>query len=466
MSGHDSVSRRDFIKTVTVAGAGVGLSGLVSTGSAQAEKGPVAPIQVGKSVMGLKHPKMDRVRVAFIGVGARGGGHLAQMMTFEGVDVVAIADNHPPTLDSAVNKVTGKKRPKPAAYGDGDYGYRKMLERTDIDIVVICTPWEWHAKMCVDSMKAGKHAFTEVPAAITVEECWELVDTAEKTGKHCMMMENCCYGQEELLCLNMCRLGILGELLHGEAAYIHELRGQMNAVDHGTGSWRTLHYANRNGNLYPTHGLGPIAQYMGINRGDKFDYLSTVASPAIGRALYAKKHYPADHKWNRIKEWKCGDINTTIIKTALGRSIMLQWDETSPRPYTRLNHIQGTRGTFAGYPNRLVIEGETSVTHDWTMTDKLQPFIEKYEHPLWKARGENAKTAGGHGGMDWLMLWRIVYCLRNGEPLDQDVYDAAAWSVIGPLSEKSIASRSASVDVPDFTRGVWKKTAPLGIITC
>jgi predicted dehydrogenase len=457
MKNNLNSSRRDFLRTV--AGAGAGLA-LARAGAARAE----APAE-GPGAVGLKNAPMEKVRTAFIGVGARGSGHLGQMMSLEGVEVTAICDIHAPSLANAVQRVEKAGRPKPAGFGDGPEDYKRMLERDDIDIVIICTPWELHARMCVDAMKAGKHAFTEVPAALTLDECWELVDTSEKTGKHCMMMENCCYGEEELLCLNLCRLGLLGELLHGEASYIHDLRGQMGQVEHGTGSWRTLHYAKRNGNLYPTHGLGPVAQYMGINRGDRFDYLSAVASPALGRALYAKKNFPPDHKWNQIKQWNCGDMVTTIIKTALGRSLMVQWDETSPRPYSRLNLIQGTRGTFAGYPSRLVIEGETPNTHEWVEGDALKPYFEKHMHPFWKRMGEEAKKGGGHGGMDWLMLWRMVYCLRNGEPLDQDVYDAAAWSVVGPLSEKSIASRSQSVDVPDFTRGRWKTVAPLGIIS-
>jgi predicted dehydrogenase len=457
---NNSFTRRDFLRIGAIAGAGLGLHKMLGSSADAATE--TAGTQ--RTVMGLKVPKMDRVRVAFIGVGARGSGHVSQLMTLEGVEVVAIADNHAPSLERAVANVVKQNRPKPAAYGDGDYAYRKMLERDDIDIVVITTPWEWHTKMCVDAMNAGKHAFTEVPAAITVEECWDLVNTSEKTQKNCMMLENCCYGREELFCLNLCRLGVLGELLHGEGAYIHELRGQMNEVNHGTGSWRTWQYAKRNGNLYPTHGLGPIAQYLGINRSDRFDYMASVASPARGRALYAKQHFPPDHKWNQIKEWKCGDINTTIIKTALGRSIMVQWDETTPRPYSRLNLIEGTRGVFGGYPNRIVIEGETS-THEWTEGSQLEEIMKKYEHPLWKRMGAEATKGGGHGGMDWLMWWRLIYCLRNGEPLDQDVYDAAAWSVIGPLSEHSIANRSASVDVPDFTRGVWKTTPPLGIVS-
>ena len=457
MQPNDSsaVSRRDFMRNVMGAGAGLAIAHLGTSCASLKTTGVVMP----------QPTKLDRVRVGFIGVGARGSGHVGTMLTLDGVDIVAICDNYPSSLAKAVERVEKAGRPKPAAYGNGDEDYKRMLERSDIDIVIIATPWQLHTPMCVAAMKAGKQAFTEVPAAVSLEECWELVETSEKTGRTCMMMENCCYGREELFCLNLCRLGMLGELLHGEAAYIHELRGQMNQVEHGTGSWRTWHYARRNANLYPTHGLGPIAQYMSINRGDRFDYLATVASPARGRELYAKAKFPPEHQWNQIKQWKCGDINTTTIKTALGRSIMVQWDETSPRPYTRHNLIQGTRGTFAGFPNRLALEGVTGSTHEWAEKEKLEAIMQKYEHPLWKRMGAEAKKGGGHGGMDWLMFWRLVYCLRNGEPLDQDVYDAAAWSAVCPLSERSIAHRSTSVDVPDFTRGRWKTTPPLGIIT-
>lgn len=453
----ESTTRREFL----VSAAGIG-TGLALAGRAEAsfwnQEAPAA------GAVALRAAPLEKVRAAFIGVGARGSDHLNQMMTFDGVEVVAVCDNHPPSLARAVAGVKAKGRAEPAAYGDGDEDYRRMLERDDFDIVIIATPWEWHARMAVHAMLAGKHAFSEVPAAVTLEECWELVDTAERTQKHCMMLENVCYGREELLALHLCRQGVLGDLLHGEAAYIHDLRGQMHEVEHGTGSWRTMHYIRRNGNLYPTHGLGPVAQYMGINRGDRFDYLCAMASPAAGRERYARANFPPDHKWNKVARWNCGDINQTLVRTALGRTILVQWDETSPRPYSRLNLIQGTRGTLAGFPNRLVIEGETR-THEWVEGDGFEKLAAKYEHPLWKKMGELAAQGGGHGGMDWLMLWRTVTCLRQGEPLDQDVYDAASWSAIGPLSEQSIARRSASIDVPDFTRGRWKSTPPLGIVT-
>ena len=448
-------SRRNFIKTVAGTSASLALAGTLQ---ASEKTTPVA------SAMPALKP-MERVRAAFIGVGARGGDHVNRFMTVEGVDIVAIADNYEPSLKAAVNNVKKAGRKEPAAYGRGDEDYKRMLDRNDIDIVIIATPWEWHTRMCVDAMLAGKNAFTEVPAAVTLDECWQLVETSEKTKKSCMMMENCCYGREELFCLNLCRLGLLGELLHGEAAYLHELRGQMYEDKHGTGSWRTWHYAKRNGNLYPTHGLGPVAQYMGINRGDRFDYLSSVSSPALGRPEFAKAHFPPEHQWTKVKKWNCGDMCTTIIKTALGRTLMVQWNETTPRPYSRINLIEGTRGLYAGYTSRLVIEGVTPGGEPWTEGAKLEEFMTKYEHPLFKKQGELAVKHGGHGGMDWLMAWRMVYCLRNGLPLDQDVYDAAALSSVGPLSEKSIATRSTSVDVPDFTRGRWKTTPPLGIVS-
>jgi hypothetical protein len=318
--------------------------------------------------------------------------------------------------------------------------------------------------MSVDAMQKGIHAFVEVPAAISVDGCWELVETAEKTKRHCMMMENVNYGREELMVLNMCRLGVFGELLHGEAAYIHDLRAQMHEVERGTGSWRTYHYAKTNGNLYPTHGLGPVAQYMNINRGDRFDFLCSVSSPSRVREIYAREKFPPEHKWNQMK-FVCGDISTSIIKTVNGKTIMVQWDEQLPRPYTRHNLIQGTRGIWGGFPNRVVVEGRTPSTHDWTDNADLKPWYDQYEHPLWKRVGEEAVRAGGHGGMDFVMLWRIVYCLRNGLPLDQDVYDAAAWSVVTPLSVESNANRGKSVDFPDFTRGKWKRMKPLDIVS-
>ncbi len=340
---------------------------------------------------------------------------------------------------------------------------QRMLREVKPDAVVISTPWEWHAPMAIDAMEAGAHAFVEVPLAITIGDMWRVIDTSERTRKHCMMMENVNYGRDELMFLNMVRQGIIGELLHGEASYIHELRFQMKE-ERETGSWRTYHYAGRNGNLYPTHGLGPVAQYMNLARtDDNFGRIVSFGSPALGRAAYAKKNFPADHKWNQL-EYHCADISTSIIKTQLGRTIMVQWDETSPRPYSRHNLIQGTAGTLAGFPTR--IAGEfTPNYHQWLQgKEELSPYYEKYDHPLYRRIGELAVKMGGLGGMDFIMLSRIIECLQKGEPMDQNVYEGAFWSAVGPLSEKSVAEGGMPQVFPDFTRSDWRTTAPLVII--
>jgi len=266
----------------------------------------------------------------------------------------------------------------------------------------------------------------------------------------------------------MCRKGVIGELLHGEAAYIHELRSQMHQVERGTGSWRSYEYV-RDGNLYPTHGLGPVAQYMNLARGeDNFERIVSFSSPGKGRNLYAKEKFDSSHKWNQM-DFKGGDMNTSIIKTTLGRTIMVQWDETSPRPYSRHNLIQGTNGTLTGFPTRIAleggVEGATKNHHKWAQGDDLQKIYEKYEHPLYKRLGEVSKKMGGHGGMDFMMLFRIIECLREGQPLDQNVYEGCFWSAVGPLSEDSVREHGSSQKFPDFTRGQWETTAPLDIIS-
>lgn len=458
---HDSTfPRRDFLRLAGVTGAALATGSIPQLAMAES----LNPSQ-GGSAAGLVTPKLDTVRVGLIGVGARGSGHVTHMLNLEGVEVTAICDTHKPSLDAAIKQCVDRGRKVPAAYGaGGERDFERLVNRSDVDIVIIATPWEWHVPMSVAAMKAGKHAFVEVPAAITVDGCWELVETAEKTQRHCMMLENVNYGREELMVLNMCRQGIFGELLHGEAAYIHDLRWQMKEIEHGTGSWRTFHYTKRNGNLYPTHGLGPVAQYMNINRGDRMDYLSSVSSPARTREIYAAENFPEGHPRRKLK-FVCGDINTTIVKTVMGKTMMIQWDEQLPRPYTRHNYIQGTKGAFGGFPNRIAIEAKEGDAERWQQGADLEPWYAKYDHPLWIRMGQEATKNGGHGGMDFLMMWRLIYCLRNGEPLDQDVYDAAAWSVISPLSEESVRNRGKSMDIPDFTRGKWKTMKPLEVVS-
>lgn len=462
-------SRRNFVKAVGAVGVGV------VAGCAVADKAGnrVPSRREGAKYMGdFAAPKIDTVRVAVIGVGARGSGHCRQLAEIEGTEIVAISDLYEDliqrSVDNCLEAGKGLRHQDIKRYHENGDSWKKMLQEVKPDMVVIATPWKLHAPMAIEAMKGGAHAFVEVPLGLTNEELWEIVDTSEQTGRHCMMMENVNYGRDELLYLNLCRQGLIGELLHAEAAYIHELRGQMKQVERGTGSWRTYHYASTDGNLYSTHGLGPVAQYMNLGRGDDtFGRLVSFSSPGRGRNLYAKANFPADHKWNAM-DFKGGDINTSLIKTQLGRTVMVQWDETSPRPYSRHNLIQGTKGTLAGFPTRVAleggVEGATEDHHRWAQGEGLDRLYAKYDHPLWTRLGELAKKMGGHGGMDFIMRYRMVECLRLGQPLDQNVYEGAFWSAVTPLSVASVAQDGAPQDFPDFTRGEWKNTDPLGIV--
>jgi predicted dehydrogenase len=453
-------NRRNFIKTLGALGAGLTF-GCAGTGKTAAIRRSGGTRYMGD----FAAPKIEKVRWGMIGVGSRGTGHARQLAQIEGSEVVAVCDLYEDWANRSAKNIVRFGKPAPALYFGSPTKYHEMLARSDIDAVVIATPWVEHAPMAIAAMKAGKHAFVEVPLALTLKELWEIVETSERTGKHCMMMENVNYGREELMFLNMCRQGVIGELLHGEAAYIHELRKQMKEVKRGTGSWRTEYYAQPNGgNLYPTHGLGPVAQYMNLARtDDMFERLVSFSSPGRGRALYAKQNFPADHKWNQMK-FAGGDISTQIIKTKLGRTIMVQWDETSPRPYSRHNLIQGTKGTLAGYPARAAIEGRGDY-HKWIEGEEFSKLYAEFEHPLYKRMGELAVKMGGHGGMDFIMLARMVECLRNGEPLDQNVYEGALWSAVQPLSAKSESEGGEPQKFPDFTRGQWLTTKPLGIVS-
>lgn len=450
-----SGTRRDFIKQTGVLGASVLAAQTAHAASSTDNKPGTTTSETMKPsprYMGdFAAEKIDTVRCAFIGVGSRGRGHARQIAGLEGVEVVAICDLYKDLAEkSAVAcRKSGQtdQHPNISLYHQEEDDWKQMLEKEKPDAVFIATPWRDHAPMAIHAMESGAHAFVEVPLALTTQEMWDIVNTSERTQKHCMMMENVNYGQEELLFLNMCRMGAIGQILHGEASYIHRLVGQMRHVDRGTGSWRTPHYAHRDGNLYPTHGLGPVAQYMNLARGeDTFESIVSYSSPALGRQAYAAEQFPPEHQWNQL-EYKGGDMNTSIIRTKLGRTIMLQWDETSPRPYSRHNLIQGTQGCLAGFPTRVAlqngVEGATTDAHKWAEGDQLKPIYKKYNHPLYQRVGPIAKQKGGHGGMDYIMRYRIIECLRNGQPLDQNIYEGAFWSVIAPLSEASVAQGGA-----------------------
>lgn len=475
-------SRRRFLQSLGLATGALatGAFGIPSSLAGSENGASVSPDKMGPCTntpsrpAGAKYmgdfiaPKLDKVKMAFIGVGARGRSHCSQIASMVGdAEVVAICDLYEDWANESAANVEKKTGKRPPVYTKGDKDYLRMLDEVKPDAVIISTDWATHAPMAIDCMNKGAHAFVEVPLATTVEDMWKIIDTSEKTQKHCMMMENCNYGREELCWLNIVNKGLIGELLHGEAAYIHELRGQMKQVERGTGSWRTYQWAQHNGNLYPTHGLGPVSQYMNLARtDDMFARMVSFSSPSKGHAAYAKANFPADHKWNNM-EFVGGDMNTSIIKTVLGRTIMVQWDETSPRPYTRHNLIQGTLGTLAGYPSRVAGEkfGDGNY-HKWIEGEEAMAEIyAQYEHPLWTRVGDLAKKMGGHGGMDYIMLFRMVECLKKGEPIDQNVYEGAFWSVVGPLSGKSIIEGGAPQVFPDFTRGDWKTTNRMPIVS-
>ncbi len=462
------LNRRDFLKKTSLASAAIGSAALFPEYLRGQESRPAMAKYMGDYAA----PKLDNVRAAFIGVGARGGYHLKFLAALPGTEVVAISDLYEDLVkekEQWVREVAPENRhTNIKLYWGAEDRWKTMLDEVKPDVVFIATNWHNHAPMAIEAMKKGAHAMVEVPMAVSLQEMWDIVDTSEQTRKHCMMMENVNYSRDELMFLNMCRQGVIGEILHGEAAYIHELRWQMEEQERGTGSWRTHHYAKRNGNLYPTHGLGPVAQYMNLGRGDDmFEHLVSYSTPALGRQDYAKKNYPADHKWNDL-DFKGGDLNTSIIKTRLGRTVMVQWDETSPRPYSRLNLVQGTKGTLAGFPTRVALEGGveglTKDHHRWVQGEQLEALYEKYDHPLYKRLNQAAKGSG-HGGMDGIMVYRIVECLQKGLPLDQNVYEGCLWSAVAPLSERSVAQGGYPQPFPDFTRGEWKSTKPLAIIS-
>lgn len=457
-------NRRNFIKksATGIAAFGLALPGIGAIGK-EVENHLWTPLTAPgqKSVMGLRTGPMEKVRIGMIGLGMRGMGAVERLLNIEGVEITAVCDIIPDRVKHAQQIVSEKGRAEPAAYGTRDDHWMKLCERDDVDLIYSCTPWRYHTPNAVYAMKQGKHAAIEVPAAMTLEECWQLVDTAEQTQRHCMMLENCCYDFFELATLNMARDGVFGEINHAECAYIHDLRWLKFDKENGyQGMWRLDWSKDHDGNLYPTHGLGPVAQIMGINRGDKFEYLSSMSTNQVGMSLYAEKTFGNDSP-EAQQEYVLGDMNTTLIKTHKGKTIMVQHDTTSPRPYSRIHLLSGTKGIARKWPDRrIALEPDA---HRWLDNEKFDELINKYEHPLAKKVGEKARQVGGHGGMDFIMDWRLIQCLREGLPLDQDVYDAAAWSSIVELSEISVRNRSNSVKVPDFTRGVWKNTEPLGI---
>jgi predicted dehydrogenase len=443
--------RRDFLKMTGLFGTGMLLG-------SQAYSMPERPATGGPNMSGFAAPKLDTVRIGFVGLGNRGPAAVERMGFIEGVEIRALCDVRPEKVNAVKTKLAGSIH-QPMVYTDDANAWKRLCEQPDLDLVYIAAPWALHTPIAVYAMKQGKHVCVEVPAAKTIEECWQLVETSESTRKHCMMLENCCYDFFELLTLNMVRQGLLGDLVHGEGAYIHYLLDQ-NFSNYYYDHWR-LKENLRNGNLYPTHGLGPVAWAMDINRGDRMEMLVSRQSQDFSMHAKAVSVAATDPYYNAFTDKKFrGNMNTTSILTSKEKTIMLQHDVSTPNVYSRIFKISGTKGSVLKYP----LPGKIAIGHeDWLKADEYDKMESTYSPPIIRKMGEMAKQVGGHGGMDFLMDWRTIDCLRNGLPLDQDVYDAAAWSSVAPLSEWSVANGSKPIAMPDFTRGNWKTNTPVDI---
>ncbi len=453
-------NRRDFIRKTGLAGLGLAGAGFVQGKESNQIQG-LKPKnnQQHFNMSGYAAPALDTVRVAVIGLGQRGPGAVNRLSKIQGVDIKALCDIQPERTEKAKKILEGTHH-APDLYSGSAMAWKKVCERDDIDLVYIVTPWDWHTPMCVYAMEHDKHAVCEVPIATTLEECWQLVETSERTKKHCVMMENCCYDFFELLTLNMARQGYFGEIIHGEGAYLHDLLGLNFSKTGYSDMWRLEENATRDGDLYATHGLGPVCWAMNINRGDKMEYMNSMSSDDFMMHDHAVELAAEDPFFNMWASKKYrGNINTSCIKTHKGRTIMVQHDVTSPRPYSRIHLLSGTKGIARKWPSPARI----AQGHNWKNEQEFKEIEEKYTPELVEKVGDMAKKIGGHGGMDFIMDWRLIDCLRNGLPLDNDVYDGALWSAISPLSEASVANRSNSIDVPDFTRGSWKTNAPVDI---
>jgi len=463
-------TRRNFIKLSALSSAFLGFTGFVPGVDKEnilekIEKISSTSIQKGKSVIGLTVPPIKQVKVAFIGLGNRGIQHLQLIdaLSPDKATITAICDVQKIKVDAAVEVLNKSKHgQKPAVYSGSLESWKEMIKRDDIDLVIISTPWEDHTTMCVESMKLNKHVAVEVPTAYTLEDMWKLVNTAEETQRNCMMMENVCYGDEELWLLNMAQQGVLGILTYAECAYIHNLRELLFSKDYYYNMWRIRHHDVRDGNLYPTHGLGPVAQYMDVNRGDSFESIVSMSSLQASMDEYSKQVEATNEFYNN-SGYKHGDMNNSLIKTGKGRTILVQHDVVTPRPYNRINALAGTRGYHEGYPSRLSLV-DIRKGHEWLNDEEYNLYHEKYKHPLWKKLKSGIEKYGGHGGMDFVMIYRIIDCLNNGWFFDQDVYDAASWSVVIPLSTLSIELGNVPLKFPDFTRGRWSENRELGIL--
>lgn len=456
------MNKREFLKK---AGLGFAASGAPANAATQAGKELSETLALSKksrvshfNMCGYAAPSVDTVRIAFIGVGNRGYSALKRFIHLGKVEITAVADIAADKLDQAKVFLAGTPH-RPEFITGGADAWKRAIERENVDLVYICTPWSLHAPMALHAMNHGKHAAVEIPAALSLQECWDLVEISEHTRKHCVMLENCCYGFFELLTLNMARQNYFGEIVHTEGAYIHDVFESLFDRSRRSDLWKLKEH-RRNANVYPTHGLGPVSQILNINRGDQYDYLVSMASDDFMVGKRADELATRDPSYAEFKGHRYGgNMNTTTIRTKKGKTILLQHDETSPRVYSRTHLISGTHGSALQYP----LPGKIAKGNAWLSETEIMNLEQQFAPPIVRKIGEVASKIGGHGGMDFLMDWRLIDCLRNGLPMEMDVYDAAAWSCIIPLSEWSVANRSSSIDVPDFTGGAWRNNVPVDI---
>jgi len=437
-----------------------------------------AALSLPEQINAFATSKISKVRIGMIGVGFRSHEHMGNFLQRNDVEITAIADPQQRSIDDALKVFKKYNRAKPAIYKNGDYDYQNLLKRDDVDAVVICTPWEGHIPQGIDALNAGKIVGMEVCGAMKLKDCWDIVNTSEKTKLPVMMMENVCYRRDIMAVLNMVRQGMFGELIHTQGGYQHDLRGVLfndgvtaynSGVEFGPkayseAQWRTNHYINRNAELYPTHGVGPVALMMDINRGNRMTKLSSVSTKARGLHKYIVEHPKGGESHPNAKvKFKEGDVVNTQIQCANGETILLTHDTSLPRPYNIGFRVQGTEGLWQDFSTGglnqgfIYMEKKMNKSHKWDNTEK---WLTEYDHPLWKKYGKEAESAG-HGGMDFFVDHAFIECIKRGTEFPMDVYDLASWYAITPLSEKSIIQGGQVQKIPDFSRGKWQSKKPI-----
>jgi hypothetical protein len=468
------INRRKFLRFTGMAGAGLAGTGLM-VGKARADAMPLfqSPHTQTFNMHGYAAPKLDTVRIGFIGIGSRGSGTVVRMSSIDNVEIKALCDLYQNRIDTAVKHIQNEfpGRHDPDTYSGREDRWKEVCEREDIDLIYTATPWHLHAPIALYAMEHKKHVYTELPVGVTLEECWKVVETSERTRQHCFMGCGSCHDGMGAVLLNMVRQGYFGEIIHGEGHYVHDrvsdtegrwVRDEKNHNWFGFRPWRLKENVNRNGNLYPQHGLGPVAQMMDLNYGDQMEYLASISSGDFTMGNKMKEIASSvDEYYNAYVGLKFrGNMNTTIIRTHRGRTLMLQHDVSSPRPGLRFDLISGTNGIYSsgGHGRKAAI---ATSEHGWLSEEELESLVEKYTPEISKKFKAARNRAGGtHGSRGYEKVtasdWRLIDCLRNGLPLEMDVYDAALWSSVTPLSEWSVAHKGASVSVPDFTNGAWK----------